>query len=39
MGCKGPGADAVVPKYGSALSIACFSVALYCKAGEENRDV
>lgn len=34
MGCEGPG---VVSEYDSAFSIACFSVALYWKAGEENR--
>lgn len=39
MGCKGPGADVEVPKYGSALSIAWFSVALYYKAGMEKRDL
>lgn len=39
MGCKSPGADAVVPKYGLAFSIAWFSVALYYKAGKENRDL
>lgn len=39
MGCTGPGADAVTREHGSALGIACFSVDLYCKAGEENKDV
>lgn len=39
MGCKGPGTDAVAPEHGSGLCIACFSVDLYCKAGEENKDV
>lgn len=38
MGCRGPGADAMIPRMVQLLVLLVFSVALDCKTGEETRD-